>query len=644
MTATDRHGDDRLPKQRRSRALLAVLALSAPHPVPRALLTNLLWSRRDPAQARASLRQCVHEVKDAFGGLPASLLRADRASLALDLDVVWVDALEVAASDGHRPDGLALLSTGPLLHGFAGLDGAFDQWIATARAGLARGAVAAASSALRLCAAGAAHPAAVIAAAERLVALDPTNEGARRILAAALEAGGAGMVPHATRPSPIAPDAPAADVGGEQAGAVQAETMQAETMQAGAMEVARRAPRGVCLGVMPFRLLDGPSNEGLSVGLAEDITAALSRFRWFVLIASPSLAAVKAAPAHEQAALLQGLGLDFLLDGTIQRAGGRVRVIVRLLDMRGHHAGGPEIAWSRRFDGSDRDLLTLQDRVAAETVAQVDPELLLREGRLAAGRPARDLTAFELTLRAMPAIHSLDEPSFRGAGGLLQAAIARDPDYAAAHAWAAYWEIFLCGQGWADDADASMRNAGALARRAIALDPGDARALTIAGHVHAFVEHRADAAHAFHEQALQLNPNLPLAWAFSGLALTYDGDHARAIHHTTEARRLSPFDPHRFLFDGCEMVPNLALGNDGRVVELARRAIALNPKFSSNFKVHLAALGHLGADAEAGEVRARLLALEPGFCIRMAEARSPMRRAADRDRYLDGLRRAGLPE
>jgi TolB-like protein len=395
---------------------------------------------------------------------------------------------------------------------------------------------------------------------------------------------------------------------------------------------------------MPFRPLEPGAVDGLAFGLAEEITAALARFRWISLIATPSLAVVQAEPPAARALMLRGLDIDLMLDGTIQRAGGRVRVMARLLDMRATDGRGPELVWSDRFDGPDADLLTLQDRIAAETVARVDPQLLLREGRAAGGRNTRDVTAYDLLLRAIPAIYRLEEAAFRAARDLLAGAVSRDPDYAAAHAWWAYWTIFLVGQGWSGDVVAAMRRAGELAERAITLDPSDARGLTIAGHVQAFLRHRITEANVLHDRALELNPNLPLAWVLSGLALAYEGRHEAAIRRGEEAHRLSPFDPHHFFYDACLMVPHLALGQFERVVELARRAVSLNPSLSATYKGYLSALGHLDASEERETVRAKLLALEPGFTVRAALARSPMRRAVDRALYAEGLRRAGLEE
>jgi tetratricopeptide (TPR) repeat protein len=351
------------------------------------------------------------------------------------------------------------------------------------------------------------------------------------------------------------------------------------------------------------------------------------------------LAALAAEPI-DSSPRWQGLDLDVLLEGTVQQSGGQVRVIVRLLDMR---AAG-EVIWAQRFDHALGDILTLQEKIAAATAAQVDPELLQHEKRRAAARPIRDGKAYDLMLRAIPAVYRLQETEFRAAGEILAAAAALDPDYAPVHVWWAYWHLCLLGQGWSDKPLDAMERASQLAERAIRLDGLDARALTIAGHIRAYLHRQVEQAIQLHERALSLNPNLPLAWVFAGMARSYVGDHEGAIWSIDQARRLSPFDPHSFLFDSALMIPRLARGEYETVVELGRRATALNAGFSSTQKGYLCALGHLGRREDQGIVRERLLRLEPSFSVRDALLRSPLVRSEDRARYAEGLRLAGLPE
>ncbi|MFL5287661.1 MAG: tetratricopeptide repeat protein [Rhodopila sp.] len=174
------------------------------------------------------------------------------------------------------------------------------------------------------------------------------------------------------------------------------------------------------------------------------------------------------------------------------------------------------------------------------------------------------------------------------------------------------------------------------------LDPRDARALTLAGHVRAFLCKRPQEAIALHERALALNPNLAIAWCFSGFAHTYAGEHEEALRRVNQAIRLSPADPHLFFFDMALVIVHLMRGDYAGAVEAGRRAIELNPLFSSTYKSYLSALGWIGREREAAEVRERLLTLEPGFSVEQAVQRSPFVKPEDVARYAEGLRRAGL--
>jgi tetratricopeptide (TPR) repeat protein len=183
-----------------------------------------------------------------------------------------------------------------------------------------------------------------------------------------------------------------------------------------------------------------------------------------------------------------------------------------------------------------------------------------------------------------------------------------------------------------------------LAERAVMLDPGDARALTLAGHVRGFLGRRPEEASALHERAIALNPNLAIAWCFSGLSHFYMGRHREALRRIGQAIRLSPSDPHVFFFEMALTMPHLMNGNYASAIEVGRRSVELNPLFSSAYKGYLTALGLTDRMAEAREVLARLLALEPGFSVQEALLRSPLTRHEDIVRYAEGLRRAGLPE
>jgi TolB-like protein/FixJ family two-component response regulator len=394
------------------------------------------------------------------------------------------------------------------------------------------------------------------------------------------------------------------------------------------------------LGVMPFRTIGSNTDSAYSLGLANEISNAFSRFRPIVCVEPGSIAALADEP-DRQAERWQQLDLDFLVDGSFRKKGNDIRVLLRLINMR----GSGEISWGRRFDSLMPDVLNLQDKIASETAAQVAPELVVAwEEREAASRRQVDPTAYDLILRAIPATYCVDEAGFREAGALLERSLALDPSSAVCHAWLAHWYFCLVGQGWATDIALAAERADSLSQQAIILDPGDARAFAVAGHVRAYLRKDAEGGLWLLERAIELNPNLAIAWCYSGLAHTYLGQYSEAIRRIEHAQRLSPFDPWSFLFDNAYGMAFLFTGQYEAAARALRRARDLNPGFSSTYKALLPALGHLGARQEAASVRKALLALEPGFSVDVALARSPMLRQEDRDRYAEGLRLSGISE
>jgi DNA-binding SARP family transcriptional activator len=488
MQVHDGCGRDILPRSRKTRAVLAVLALAAPKPVLRSRLTELLWSRRAREQARGSLRQAVHELQRSLGEAAGVMLQADRNHLSLSDDGLWVDVRVLAGATVADAAPLELFRP-TLLDDLDGLDPAFDGWLTDQRQRAAQVALVLAETAL----ASANEIDLRIAVAERLLTIERAHERAwQTLIRAYLEQGNQAAARLAFERC-LTSLSSAGFSPSRETEALFHSTSHAPT--GATSHVARKAIR---LCVLPPRVLDRSVTDDLLPGLAEEITLAVSRFRW--------IACFVETPQQSAA--------DYVLDSTLQRSGNRMRVIVRLLDI----SAGNDIIWARRFDREVDDVLQLQGELASEISAQIDPELLLGEGERRAAGDSRGMSAFDLTLRAIPAIYRLEPIGFHAAGELLSAAAAMEPGNAAAHAWWAYWHLFLVGQAWGKDpADATIR-AGALAERAVTLDPGDARALALVGHVRGFLYKHAEEACTLHERALSLNPYLPFAWCFSGLA------------------------------------------------------------------------------------------------------------------------------
>ena len=347
------------------------------------------------------------------------------------------------------------------------------------------------------------------------------------------------------------------------------------------------------------------------------------------------------ADGRDDAALRNALGLDYLIDGTVQRAGERIRIAPRLIDLR----DGNQVVWTKRFDRMLEDLLSLQDEVASETVAQIDPELLRLESRRAAQVPMADAGPWELMLRSLPGMSRSDRLQFMESGASLRRAIERQGDLAPAHTWLAYWFCFLDEHGWAEDRAAVTEQAARHAERGITLDPQNARSFTVAGHVRAALEHRLPEALSLHERAVSLNPNLAMAWALSGFAHLYTGRIDEAERRFDRYRQLSPGDPFAFQYDVGFSLLAFIRGNHEKAAEFGRAVNELNPDYAPGCKVYLAALGTTRHDGRGRHgAQAAMLAFEPGFSVDRFMATSPFEDRRVTGRLADGLRRAGIEE
>ena len=646
MEASVPSGDSVLPPGRKTRALLAIIALSAPRPVLRSRLAELLWSRRPEEQARASLRQEIHRLQEVLLPVGRDVLSVNRDSLTLRPGVVWVDVEEVLRATTTHPASLALLD-GELLEELDGVDPAFDGWLQTERERLRDRARSVGETLLME----QGSPEALIVVAQQLLSIDRAHEGAwRALMRAHAERGERGMaIQSYDRCRAVLADlldaTPSSETQALLADIRTGPTAARPAAPAQPPPAMRPEPRaasgrvGATLGVLPLTLVGTDETEAhLALGLAEEITSAMQKVRWILLVSSGSLAQF-VQQGRDDMGLRRTFGLDFVLDGLVQRVGRRLRITLRLADLR----DGSQIVWARRFDRQTSDLLTLQDEVAAEVTAQIDPEILAIESRRAAQRPASDAAAYDFMLRALPGLSRLEREHFMQSGQWLRHAISLEPDFAPPYAWYACWLGLLVSQGWAEDFGAAVNDAAQQAERAITFDPRDAKALTIAGHVRS-LQRRTREAMALHDRALALNPNLAMAWALSGFAQLYLGDWEEGERRLLRYKQLAPTDPHGFHYDtGFSLVALAKRDYEGAVVA-ARSVSEMNPAFSGACEPYLAALGFLGQMQEAAVVRRRLLAIDPRFSVERVLRNSPYERMEDREHVARGLRLAGVAE
>lgn len=391
------------------------------------------------------------------------------------------------------------------------------------------------------------------------------------------------------------------------------------------------------MAVLPFRGTGRTAGLGMALGMAEEVSATLSNF------CAPHLVATAtfwdgSGPAADAMTRCRTYQLDYVIEGTFRIDDDKIDVDVTLLDV----VLDFEVIWRGRFAGRLNDLYSLQHRIALDTVARVDPDIFHR-GEIAEPLIKTNVPkAHHALLSAIQGIFRLDRPEFMRARELLSQAIALDPAYAAAHGWMAYWSIMAVGQGHVDDPREVTTLAGASAEQAMALDPFDARALAIAGHVKSYLLHDVRSALALHARAIELNPNLPIAWTLSSWSKIYNGEHSTAIRHAITAQSLSPRDPHIFFVEHAMMTAQFFNRNLEEAEMLAEVVLERNPDHVSALNVRLAILGHLGRRGEAFRCLEMLQAIVPGVTVDSIVSRAPLT-PEDKSFYREGLERARVP-
>ncbi len=400
---------------------------------------------------------------------------------------------------------------------------------------------------------------------------------------------------------------------------------------------AGEAPRLRTVAVLPFANLGGdPGEQYLADGLTEDIITALARNRWLSVARAP--ASAPEGRSDDVRRVARGLGADYVVEGSVRRAGDRLRVTAQLVDgVTGTHL------WAERYDRELADTLAVQDEVTATIAARLEPELGAAERQRAGRKPPEDLNAWDCYHLGLACMYRFDREGNLEAQRLFQRAIELDPAFAAAHARLAYCVVLEMVYFDAAPAPAALDEALALAQRAVALDDRDAFAqLAVARVLLARREYGEALARC--RTSLQLNPAFAQAHCAMGDALCYSGQAEAAIREFEEAIRLSPQDPWRWAFLSYEALARICLGQYAEAAEAARAALRVpNCQYWAN--AHLvAALGHLGGVEAARYAVRELLARKPEFSSRYAEERLfYLERREQLERYLDGLRAAGVP-
>ena len=532
----DRTGEVALPT-RKAQALLAYLALSAGQWHGRDRLAGLLWSDRQEARARNSLRQALASLRHLGQGLGVDLVEVNGDRVRLTSGVVETDATAFQSLGDSDPIAATGLYAGDLLDGFSAPDVAFQDWLTGERASLRDTACRIFERAVSQ-AAGNGDGRKAVELAKRLVRLDPYRESTHRRLMELHAAAGdrAGAIRQYQACERLLRNeldvAPAPETMG---------LLESIRIRGPATRPSRASPAlnpplpdRPSIAVLPFDNLSGePEHAYFGDGMAEDIIAALSKFRRLFVIARNSSFTYKGRPVDVRQ-LAHELGVRYVLEGSIRRGGDRIRVTAQLIDAL---AGNP--IWSERYDRGLEDLFSLQDEITETLVGAIAPEIDQAERQRAERYTPDSVDTWLMFQKGLTAYYETTEDSLKAAVEILDEVCRRDPHFAQAHAFAAdarhRQSIHFDMQG----KPKLLTVANELARKAIELDDRDSIGYSIYARVLAF-QGDHERAMRFAEQGLNLNPNDWMAHHAQGYVLIVGGCFEAGLEALDVAQRLSP--------------------------------------------------------------------------------------------------------
>jgi TolB-like protein/Tfp pilus assembly protein PilF len=394
-------------------------------------------------------------------------------------------------------------------------------------------------------------------------------------------------------------------------------------------------PNRPSLVVLPFANLSGEAEQDyFADGMTEELTTALTQIRWFFVIARNSAFTYKGRTVDLRQ-VGRELGVRYVLQGSVRKAGSRVRISAQLAEARTAHN-----LWVERFDGALENIFELQDRVAEAVAGAIEPNLKAAEIGHSATKPTDSLDAYDLYLRALPHFYSNERAGSDAALALLHQAIALDPNFALAKGQLGLAHIHRKVQGWSgpDEWAEGIR----MAREALAAARDDPSTLRLSGNAIGYLAHDFEAGLAAVRRALVLNPNSAqvlnsAAWAHNHACLPES-----AIPLFERAMRLSPLDPEMaYMMSGIGMA-HLIAGNPAAAIPWGERSVQQGPTWGAGHRVLIASLMLAGRVAEAQAAVSAFQSIIPQT-RKLDTILTTWRSREFAERYVAALRAAGLP-
>ena len=391
--------------------------------------------------------------------------------------------------------------------------------------------------------------------------------------------------------------------------------------------------------MLPFQNMSGdPEQEYFADGMVEDIITALSRFKSLFVIARNSSFTYK-GKAVDVRVVARELGVRYVLEGSIRRAGNRIRVTAQLIDLSsGNHV------WADKYDGPIENLFELQDQITEAVVGVLEPAIQQAEIERTRRKRPENLNAYDHYLRSLALTNAFTrEAAEEMLEGCLHA-ISLDPSFAPAYALAARAYVQRLTQGWIVDEPKEYAEVLDLVERGLRADRLDPFMLGTAGQCFAWFERDLSKGIAYIDEAISINPNFAHGFMQSGLVRIRMGEARIAIDHLERARRLSPRDSRNYaIFQGLASAYHLD-GNPETAYDWARRSVQHNPNYLPGWITLASSAAMTDREVEARMAAKHVLALEPAYTIQRGATRLPTSAPEKFAAIQQGLRLAGLPE
>ena len=390
------------------------------------------------------------------------------------------------------------------------------------------------------------------------------------------------------------------------------------------------------IAVLPFENMSGdPEQEYFADGMVEEIITALSRFKSLFVVARNSSFTFKGR-AVDIKEVGRRLGVRYVLEGSVRKASGKVRITGQLIDaVTGAHL------WADRFERDLTDVFALQDEVTVAVVSAIQPKMLQTEIELATRRRPENLTAYDFYLRATQQYYLMTREGVAEAIRLAHRALELDPRFGSVTALAGHCHAQNVTLGYAKDPQFDRKEAVRLAHLALSIDDSDPDTLARAAVISAWMVGDSEAEIEMADRAVALNPNSSLAWNCRGWVYNTAGLPEEAIRSFERAVRISPVDPRLWSTLLGIGVALIELRRFDEAIVAGKKAQRQNPSYSVVYRCLASAFAHLGRDAEAHDAAARLLEIDPAFTVSAFNARAGQ---SNVKLFIEGLRKAGLPE